>query len=118
MESTKESLFRIEGTTLLGYHKKLFQKLGDIQLPEGITAIGENAFAECKTLTSVVISDTVREIGDGAFSGCVALTSVTLPNQVSNMGEGVFDGCLSLRSFRFSGSETCDCCGGPPHEKE
>lgn len=116
MELEPDARFHIEGTILLHYHKKMFQKLGDVTLPQGVTAIGENAFAQCKTLTSIIIPETVTEIGNNAFSGCIALTSVTLPNTISSMGEGVFDQCLALRGFRFLGEETCACCGGPPHD--
>ena len=41
-----------------------------------VTSIGDRAFQNCTSLTSVTIPDSVRSIGDIAFSGCVSLTSV------------------------------------------
>lgn len=40
----------------------------------GGTTIGNNAFADCASLTSISLPDTTTNIGDGAFSGCTSLT--------------------------------------------
>lgn len=51
-------------------------------------AIGENAFAACKNLASVVITDKVSAINSGAFTGCDGVT-VQLPETVSTqLAEG------------------------------
>ena len=41
-----------------------------------VTAIGSNAFKDCKHLTSVTIPQSVAEIKPGAFSGCSQLKQV------------------------------------------
>jgi len=71
----------------------------DIIIPEGVTAISNYAFYECKTLTSVVIPGSVTTIGDSAFRGCEALTSVVIPEGVTAIGESTFWGCKSLTSI-------------------
>lgn len=43
---------------------------GDVTIPEGVTKIGENAFAGCKSLTSVTIPWTVTEIHKSVFTRC------------------------------------------------
>lgn len=55
-------------------------------LPEFSNLIFESTKDTCKimgvidkTLTEIVVPDTVTEIGSGAFSGCSALTKITLP---------------------------------------
>ena len=61
-----------------------------------VTAIGYEAFRECKALTSVTIPDGVTGIGQSAFSGCSALTSVTIPDGVTSIGSYAFRGCGAL----------------------
>lgn len=55
-------------------------------------------------LTSVTIPNGVTSIGDNAFAGCFSLTSVTIPASVTSIGGGVGDGvfvrCLSLTQIR------------------
>lgn len=45
-----------------------------------LSAIGENAFANCTRLTSVTIPDSITTIGTNAFSGCTQIKSVTFKN--------------------------------------
>lgn len=45
-------------------------KLESINIPDGITTIGENAFANCKDLTDVTISKGVTTIEEDAFAEC------------------------------------------------
>lgn len=62
---------------------------------EGVTAIGDNAFAGLSALESVTLPDTVATIGEGAFEGCAELAEITIPDG-TEIGEGAFDGCDSL----------------------
>lgn len=43
---------------------------GDVTIPEGVAKIGEDAFAGCKSLTSVTIPGTVTEIHKSVFTRC------------------------------------------------
>jgi hypothetical protein len=45
-----------------------------VQLPEGLTAIGKNAFANCKNLTAVYIPQSCDQIDESAFTGVSGLT--------------------------------------------
>ena len=57
-----------------------------------VTNIGEHAFHECRSLTSVTIPNSVTNIGSSAFWGCSSLTSITIGNSVTSIGSGAFYG--------------------------
>lgn len=48
-----------------------------VVVEDGVTSIGDNAFAACENLTEVEIPETVTSIGDSVFAGCEALETVT-----------------------------------------
>lgn len=50
-----------------------------------VTKIGEDAFQDNTTITSVTIPDSVTEIGANAFAGCTNLTSVNYAGDWSNL---------------------------------
>lgn len=67
-----------------------------VNLPNGLTSIGIDAFANCQRLQSVIIPEGVTSIAPGAFSYCFNLASVNLPNSVTRLGQGAFWECNSL----------------------
>ena len=71
---------------------------GDQTIPDGVARIGDGAFCDCRSLTSVTISDSVTSIGKWAFQNCFLLTSVMIPDSVTNIENGAFNECVSLAS--------------------
>lgn len=59
-----------------------------------VTAIGDNAFHNCSSLTGVTIPNTVTSIGRWAFSYCNGLMSITIPNSVTEIGDDAFMICI------------------------
>ena len=56
---------------------------------EGFTSIGNNAFLDCTSLSSVTVPASVTSIGTGAFAG-IQLSNFIIPPTVTNLGANVF----------------------------
>lgn len=61
-------------------------------IPEGVTQIGSEVFANCRKLVSITLPDGVAEIGERAFSGCGSLTTIVIPNGVTKIAKDAFLG--------------------------
>lgn len=80
-----------------------------ITVPEGITTIGNAAFAECSSLTTVKLPSTLDNLGDLAFQNCTALVSVNFAGSpLSVIQTGVFKGCSNLTSITLKGIQTIE----------
>ena len=84
---------------------------GDVVIPStldgySVTAIGDEVFWGCTSMTSVEIPNTVTAIGDYAFCYCTNLTSVTIPDSVKTIGEYAFAGYLDEETGDFASSLT------------
>ena len=80
--------------------------LTSVTIPDSVTTIGDEAFDNCNSLTSVTIGDSVTEIGYCTFYNCGSLTSVTIPDSVTTIGEWAFEDCTSLTSVTIPDSVT------------
>ena len=74
-------------------------------VPGTVTNIGDKAFFECKSLTSINIPDSVTSIGKSAFYRCKSLTSINIPNSVTSIGNEAF-GCCHLTNINIPNSVT------------
>ena len=82
------------------------RSLTSLVIPDSVANIGDYAFSGCRSLTSLVIPDSVTNIGDYAFEGCGSLSSLVLPDGVTNIGGNAFADCKSLRSVVIPNSVT------------
>ena len=64
-----------------------------------VTAVGEKAFLNSKTVKKVVIGSNVTNIGKEAFSGCSKLTSVTIGANVKSIEKKAFYNCKKLKKL-------------------
>lgn len=84
--------------------------LEDMILPEGITEIGQFAFAR-SSLVSMELQQGVTDICYGAFYHCDNLEELTLPDTVMNVEPKAFDHTAYIENFK-SGSEEFLVNGG------
>ena len=81
---------------------KMFQgcsSLENVNLSNGITAIGGNAFNGCTSLEALTLPSTVTSIKGEAFLNCTALGSISIPGSVTEIGSSAFKGCTSFVNF-------------------
>lgn len=76
----------------------LKSSITSVEIKEGITNIGANAFCNCNNLKTVTIPDSVINIEKNAFASCDELSSVTFGKNVRNVGDGSFYNCAKLKS--------------------
>ena len=70
-----------------------------VMISDSVTVIEDYAFFCCSSLTSVIIPDSVTAIGMHAFSSCPDLARVTMGDGVTTIGEHAFGSCVSLKSI-------------------
>ncbi len=80
--------------------------LTSVTIGNGVTSIGGGAFDDCDRLTSVKIGNGVTSIGGRAFYECYNLTSVAMGNSVSSIGNFAFYECYNLTSLTIGNSVT------------
>ena len=72
------------------------EEVKELVIPEGVTAIGNDAFHDAYGLTSVVIPSTVTQIGSEAFAGCSEIKTLSMASGVKIIGANAFAGCRNL----------------------
>ena len=68
-------------------------------IPNTVTSIGEQAFGNCESLTSIDIPSSVTTIDRYAFLRCSGFTNIDIPSSVTTIGESAFEYCESLISI-------------------
>lgn len=89
----------IGGVAVTGIGDEAFKNITSITsltLPSGVTTIGLKAFESCTQLASISIPNSVATIGQFAFAGCSSLTSITLPTSLTSLSNYLFQGCGAL----------------------
>ena len=75
---------------------KLRADIQTVVVEDGITAIGNSAFAACTKLQTITLADSVTSIGESAFNGSDVFTEISL-EKVTAVGKSAFSGCAGLK---------------------
>ena len=97
----------IEDGVFLDIKSGLLEKrdsITKVEIPKGVTVIGESAFYNCTNLESIIIPETVKKIDIYAFNNCNSLKSIEIPKAVAAVYPGAFLDCNSLEEVSFLGN--------------
>ena len=94
--------FIMENTVL----KKYIGKDSFIKIPEGITEIGEEAFARMEELQKIILPSSLRKISWKAFEYCSDLCEIEIPDGVERIEEFAFSHCERLENIFIFGEHT------------
>lgn len=97
------------GSKLLGIGDYAFygcSGLDMVSLGNGLSTIGNGAFADCVNMKqcNMELNSQIAAIGKRAFSNCRGLTDIVIPVNVKVIGDYCFEGCDGLQSIDLCGS--------------
>ena len=84
-------------TEHIGSHAFRDSGAESIALPEGVTSIGDHAFAHNDRLKEITLPQSLTSIGWYAFSDCFALGKIAIPDGVTELPYGLFAWCTELK---------------------
>ncbi|MBR3819145.1 MAG: leucine-rich repeat domain-containing protein [Clostridia bacterium] len=91
---------QVGGNTVVTIDELTFNKnktITKVVIPESVTTIGKKAFADCSNLSEIIIPTSVEEIGNETFKGCVSLKVLKL--HICSVCSDTFKGCKNLESL-------------------
>lgn len=73
-----------------------------VNVPEGITSIGREAFKNKTKISTICLPNTLVRIEYAAFERCIGLLSIILPDNLENIEEKAFLRCYNLKYISFN----------------
>lgn len=104
--ATDPSYFTYSGNSITGLSEAgKAAGITDLVIPESIdgtviTQIGESAFRENNTITSVVLPSNIKSINAYAFFRCPQLTNIYYNEGLKYIGDSAFELCSNLEGFK------------------
>ncbi len=108
-DDSAEYLVIPEGVTVIGDYAFAYVDymtlnnygLKGVELPESLRKIGYGAFARCVSLKEIVIPESVTYLDGETFWCCESLEYVLLPDSLEYIGSWTFAGCSSLKDIEI-----------------
>lgn len=95
---------RIKDGVFLGIKSGLLEKrdsITKVEIPKGVTAIGDRAFYDCINLKSIIIPEGVTVIGESAFYNCINLENIIIPETVKKIDIYAFHNCEKIKDIKL-----------------
>lgn len=93
-----------EGVTAIPAYMFADMKIKELDIPESVNKVGDNAFYRNYELTKVTGAEGLENIGYEAFADCEALKSMPLSSTITKIRYNSFAGCEALVAIVESGS--------------
>jgi hypothetical protein len=84
-----------------------FDRITSVTFSEGVEGIEPRAFSNCTCLEKVVLPKSLKKIGAWAFQHC-GLTEIVIPENVRTIENGAFDGCYRIKRIIIFASDIID----------
>ena len=78
----------------------------EIIICDGITNIGDYAFAGDTALNKITIGNTVKDLGTNIFLSCKSLANLTIPGSVTSVENDAFYGCTNFVNITIQNGVT------------
>ena len=75
--------------------------LKKIVIPDSVTVIGNYAFENCTSLEEISFGEGLKSIWDSAFRNCSCLKKIAIPDTVTTIGMYAFLSCDNLKNVRI-----------------
>lgn len=75
------------------------KNLQQVEIPEGVVEIGDNAFQSRGSIKNIKLASTVSKIGNGTFAGCNGFVEIEIPSKVTVIGTNCFESTNNLKKI-------------------
>ena len=86
--------------------KSLIQEIKAVVIRDGITTVGDYAFAGCCNLQEVTLPGSVEIVGVFSFKGCTGLKEIVIPEGVRVLASKAFQFCSALKKVHLPSTLT------------
>ena len=98
-ECTLSLVTNANSYSVMGSTDKIYNSmLRKVEIGNRVFSIGNYAFTDCLSLSSIAMSNAIRSIGSRSFYSCRSLAYITIPNNASSIDSYAFNNCGSLKS--------------------